>query len=93
MNKGENYLEESYQICPDIKYQYTTKILSLLMTVRAVLSTQMKSKFFYIYSYISYLPAELRSGRKEDEINIKQRMKNKKQKQKMADDERPGYYK
>lgn len=58
------------------------------MSVRAVLSTSMKPKFFSIYSYISYLPAEVRAGRKEDEL-LQTKMN---KKQKMAD-ERPGYYK
>lgn len=36
--------------------------------MRAVLSTSMKPTFFSIYSCISYLPAELRAGRKKDEL-------------------------
>lgn len=59
------------------------------MSVRAVLSTSMKPKFFSIYSYISYLPTEVRAGRKEDEFLETEINK----KQKKADDERPGYYK
>lgn len=49
------------------------------MSVRAVLSTSMKPKFFSIYSYVSYLPAELRAGRKEDgllETENKQKAEN-----------------
>lgn len=59
------------------------------MSVRALLSTLMKPKLFSVYSYMSYLPAEVRAGRKENELLQTQINK----KQKMADDERPGYYK
>lgn len=51
-----------------IKYQYTTKILAVLMSARAVLSTSMKTEFCSIYSHISYLTAGGRAGRKEDEL-------------------------
>lgn len=59
------------------------------MSVRALLSTLMKPKFFSVYSYMSYLPAEVRAGRKEDELLETKINKN----QKTTDDERPGYYK
>jgi len=51
-----------------VKCQYTTKILSVLMSVGTVLSASMKPEFCFIYSHISYLPAELQAGRKEDEL-------------------------
>lgn len=56
----------------------------MLMSVGVVLSTSVKPDFCSIYSYISYLPAELRAGRKEDELL---EMKNK-QKAAWAGDER-----
>jgi len=38
------------------------------MSVGTVLSASMKPEFCFIYSHISYLPAELQAGRKEDEL-------------------------